>query len=141
MKYSANIAIDINNRHLNSADNIARKTIIKLCYFIDVLSSRTAFWWVRHGQNFLFIGKSSIQRCKGERLNLNELRMKKPLWAWRMKLKVVQQFLLLLAGLPPDGRDRKSVFQSKLGIQTTSRKRGQTMVGSDVPMLFLHSGK
>jgi hypothetical protein len=25
------------NRHLNSADNIVRKTIMKLCYFIDVL--------------------------------------------------------------------------------------------------------
>jgi hypothetical protein len=37
MKYTANIVIDIKNRHLNSAGNIARKAIRDLCYSIDVL--------------------------------------------------------------------------------------------------------
>jgi len=51
------------NRHLNSAGNIARKTILDLCYFIDAFSpSRTCrSGGSGVGQSFLFIGNPALE--------------------------------------------------------------------------------
>jgi formylmethanofuran dehydrogenase subunit E len=48
------------NRHLNSADNIARKAIINLCYYVNIFQNM-AFWRVRRGPSFLFIENPALE--------------------------------------------------------------------------------
>jgi hypothetical protein len=72
------------NRHLNSADNIARKAILNLCYYIDILPEHG----VLEGQAWAKLPihrKSSIRALKVRRLLPSMICNEKPLLILGMK--------------------------------------------------------